>query len=95
MLSELLRSLINPLATDRQLPMTVADSIACLLDRLQQYRCLLVFDGVELILTDRPVAGAYRRGYEGYREVFETIADRSHLSCSILISRENHVDLSI
>lgn len=88
MLSELLRSLLDPLAKDRQLPLTGADSIACLLDRLQQYRCLLVFDGVESILVDRPVAGSYRWGYEGYREVFETISAGSHLSCSILISRE-------
>jgi hypothetical protein len=88
MLAGLLESLLDPLDENRQLPMTVADSIACLLDRFQRYRCLLVLDGVESILTDRLVARDYRRGYEGYREVFEAIATRSHLSCSILISRE-------
>ncbi|PSB54779.1 NB-ARC domain-containing protein [Chamaesiphon polymorphus] len=88
MLAGLLESLLDPLDENRQLPMTVAGSIACLLDRFQRYRCLLVLDGVESILTDRPVARDYRRGYEGYQEVFEAISTRSHLSCSILISRK-------
>ncbi|NJR31914.1 MAG: ATP-binding protein [Chamaesiphon sp. CSU_1_12] len=88
MLTDLRRSLLNSLAEDLPLPMTVADAIASLLDRLQQYRCLVVFDGVDSILTDLPVAGAYRQGYEEYQEVFEAISTQSHLSCSISIGRE-------
>ncbi len=85
MLTSLLQSLVE---RPDPLPTSVEESITYLLKHLQQHRCLLVLDGVESILSNRPLAGYYREGYEPYGEFFRSIAESPHKSCVVLTSQE-------
>jgi NACHT domain len=84
----LLQSLIELLEGEAQLPITVEGQMSYLLSLLQQRRCLLILDGMEGILGNRPLAGYYREEYEPYGEFFRAIAESCHLSCLILTSQE-------
>jgi NACHT domain len=86
MLTSLLGSLLE--RSHDPLPTSVEGLITSLLKHLQQNRCLLVLDGVESILSNRPLAGYYREGYEPYGEFFRSIAESPHKSCVVLTSQE-------
>lgn len=75
--------------TGRSLPQptTVEALTSLLLEELKQRRCLLVLDGFESILENRPLAGYYRAGYEGYGEFFRAIAEQAHQSCVVFTSQ--------
>lgn len=75
-------------------PTTVELLISRLLKTLKQHRCLLVLDGVETILENRPMAGYYRPQYEAYSELFRAIAEHPHNSCLILTSQEKPKDFN-
>ncbi len=70
------------------LPQTVDDLTSQLLADLRQNRCLLVLDNAESLMQDHALAGAYRPGYENYRELFRRIGTERHQSCLILTTRE-------
>jgi hypothetical protein len=91
--TSLLRSLSEkldsePLENETHLPITLEGQMTCLFKQLQKHRCLLVLDGVEAVLGNRPLAGYYREEYEQYGEFFRAIAESGHLSCVILTSHE-------
>jgi NB-ARC domain len=88
LLAEILRSLLEQLGKEPILPTTLEGLTTKLIKLLQHHRCLLVLDGLEAILGNRPLAGYYREGYETYGELFRTIAESCHVSCLILISQE-------
>jgi len=88
-LDELLRDILQRLADERlvDIPPRLDAQLALLLDHLRQRRCLLVLDNLESILQpDQP--GQMRAGYEGYAQLLQTVAERSHQSCLLLTSRE-------
>ncbi len=87
-LTDLLQSMRGQLGNDMPLPTTSEGVMTGLLRQLQQHHCLLVLDGIEAILGNRPLAGYYRTGYEQYGEVFRAIAESCHRSCLILTSQE-------
>jgi NB-ARC domain len=88
LLAEILRSLLEQLGKEPELPTTLEGLTTELIKLLQHHRCLLVLDGLEAILGNRPVAGYYREGYEAYGELFRAIAESCHVSCLIFISQE-------
>jgi DNA-binding CsgD family transcriptional regulator len=72
-----------------------ADSqINSLIKHLRSYRCLLILDGVESILSGRKLAGTYRQGYEKYGHLLRRIAEEPVKSCVLLTSREKIHTLS-
>ncbi len=70
------------------LPTSVEEQIAALIEALRRHRCLLVLDNVESILQEGRPSGQYREGYEMYRELIRRIAETQHQSCLLLTSRE-------
>jgi WD40 repeat protein len=76
------------------LPTSLDEQIACLMDYLRKSRCLLVFDNFESVLGSVAVSdltryvGQYRDGYEGYGQLVRRIGETQHQSCLILTSRE-------
>jgi NB-ARC domain len=84
----LLQSLFQQLGHDVSLPTTVEGLMTELLKLLQQHRCLIVLDRVDIVLGDRPLAGYYLEGFEPYGEIFRAIAESRHNSCFILTSQE-------
>ncbi len=60
-----------------------------LLSYLNKYRCLIIFDDVQMLFSREKIAGEYQSGYEDYGAFFKWLAKSNHLSCLILISGEN------
>ncbi|MBD3887232.1 NACHT domain-containing protein [Phormidium tenue FACHB-886] len=67
-------------------------SLQTLLHYLQHYRCLLMLDNLESVLSKK--AGMYRQGYESYGELFRLVGETSHQSSLIVTSREKTIELS-
>jgi len=65
-----------------------------LLDTLRQYRCLLLLDDLETILCSGELAGQYQGDYQNYHELFRRLAQESHQSCILVITREKLRDLT-
>lgn len=71
-----------------------ANPLSHLLDTLRQYRCLLLLDDVETILCSGELAGQYQGNYQNYHELFRRLAQESHQSCILVITREKLRDLA-
>lgn len=59
-----------------------------LIKYLQKYRCLIVCDDVQQILSSGEMAGNYKPGYEDYGEFFKLATELSHNSCIVLAGWE-------
>ncbi|MEX0270623.1 NB-ARC domain-containing protein [Leptolyngbyaceae cyanobacterium UHCC 1019] len=83
------------------LPDTLDQQLSLLLRHLRDYRCLLILDNAESILTPASLLapasfsprastalGTYRPGYEAYGELLRRIGEERHQSCLLLTSRE-------
>ena len=89
-LEELLADLAQILQPEVQLGQfkTLERRIFWLISQLQARRCLLVFDGVEAILSAGKLAGTYLPGYQNYGQLFHRLAEEPSKSCILLTSRE-------
>lgn len=70
------------------LPKSIDEQIALLIQYLRDHRCLLVLDNAESILQVGERAGQYQRGYEGYGILLQRVGEVQHMSCLLLTSRE-------
>ncbi|MDX2213596.1 MAG: NB-ARC domain-containing protein [Oculatellaceae cyanobacterium bins.114] len=86
LLADLLKSFSKTQVVD--LKESVGDRISQLLNYLEEYRCLLILDGVEAILKDDDLAGRYKKGYEDYTELLKQVGSKSHQSCLVITSGE-------
>ncbi|PZO38668.1 MAG: NB-ARC domain-containing protein [Pseudanabaena frigida] len=71
-----------------------------LIEYCQQYRCLLIIDGLEAIFLSsegkiKPQTGFYQTGYEGYGEILNRLASDRHQSCLLLTSREKPAEVAM
>lgn len=95
-IAQKMHQLISFLSHQEQtdIPASLDEQIACLMDYLRKLRCLLVFDNFESVLGSINVndltrhVGQYRDGYEGYGQLVRRIGETQHQSCLILTSRE-------
>lgn len=89
-LEELLADLARILQPDVELSQfkTLERRIFWLISQLQARRCLLVFDGVEAILSAGKLAGTYLSGYQDYGQLFYRLAEEPSKSSLLLTSRE-------
>lgn len=76
------------------LPEELDSCISCLIEYLQQHRCLLVVDDMEVILRSGDRAGYYREGYEDYGVLFKRLAKEVHDSTILIASREQPKELA-
>lgn len=92
---ELLVSLIHFLSLQQEaaLPERFDAQLTCLLQYLQQHRCLIVLDNWESVLLSG-TSGSYSAGYEGYGQLLRCVAEAHHQSCVLLTSREKPKGLS-
>ncbi|GAB1542161.1 NB-ARC domain-containing protein [Scytonema sp. NUACC21] len=79
--------------TKANLPESVGERIALLLNYLRSSRCLLILDNAESILCRGSQAGQYKEGYEEYGELLRRVGEVPHQSCLLLTSREKPKDL--
>jgi WD40 repeat protein/DNA-binding SARP family transcriptional activator len=89
-LAEILRGCLQFLSAQQitNLPDSLDERLALLLDQLRQRRCLLVLDNMETILQSGERAGYYRPGYEEYGQLIQRLGEARRQSCLLLISRE-------
>jgi DNA-binding CsgD family transcriptional regulator len=69
--------------------------ISRLVEYLRQHRCLLILDDFEAILKPAELAGHYREGCEGYRELIVRLCEVNHNSCLVLVSSEEPTELAL
>ncbi|MBI4781025.1 MAG: hypothetical protein HY785_06835 [Oscillatoriophycideae cyanobacterium NC_groundwater_1537_Pr4_S-0.65um_50_18] len=86
--SSMLQSLMQQTGEKIELPAHLEELTGLLIEKLQNYRCLIVFDHFNSILSGEQYAGYCRPGYEGYGELLKVVAEVSHQSCLIITSRE-------
>ena len=93
-LAELLSQCIQILNNyeEYELPQTVDERVALLMQYMHGQRCLLVLDNFETVLqAERP--GHYLPGYEGYGQLLKQVGEGRHQSCLLLTSREKPKEL--
>ena len=93
-LSDLLASLLKvfPQTQDSDLAATIDQKITQLIEYLRSYRCLLVLDNLEAILSTDNSLGLFRQKYSNYSQLIKRIAEASHQSCLMLISQDEPAD---
>ena len=74
-------------------PANTDEQLSVLIEYLREYRCLIVLDDGQKILSSGQIAGHYKPGYENYGTLFKLIGELSHNSCLILNSWEAPLDI--
>jgi len=77
------------------LPIDLNGKISRLVEYLRKQRCLLILDDFEAILRPEELAGHYREGCEGYRELIVRLCEVNHNSCLVLVSSEEPTELAL
>ena len=65
-----------------------------LLENLRKHRCLIILDDIQTIFNSGKLASHYLPEYENYSQFFQLIAQLSHQSCCLIISREKLREIS-
>ncbi len=71
------------------------DKISRLVEYLRKQRCLLILDDFEAVFRPEELAGHYREGCEGYRDLIVRLCEVNHHSCLVLVSSEEPTELSL
>ncbi len=91
-LEEILISVIRNLSPrnedNKNLPTSLYSLINLLLEKLQRYRCLLIFDGFEVVMSNSALASHYDKGNKAYIEFLQILLENKHQSTLVLTSRE-------
>lgn len=104
-LNDILTEILQFLAGDNRINFDLEDDnhnkkILYLIDILRKHRCLIILDNVESLFSsskgkDRELVGKYQDGYQNYGDLFERVAETSHLSCLLLTSREKPLQVAM
>ncbi|GAB4303371.1 MAG: hypothetical protein Fur0025_44630 [Oscillatoriaceae cyanobacterium] len=94
-LEEILASLLQVFSPHKKgdLPSDRHGIMAKFLDYLRKHRCLIVLDDFQAVLQKEELAGNYRPGYEGYRELLRLVGVTVHQSCLVFTSSEAPTEL--
>ena len=93
-LTEMLRTWVLFFAKrDADIPSGVDEMISLLIECLRRWRCLLVLDNVEDILSKADMTVGAAQGYREYSNFFKRIATSDHQSCLLLISDEQFQEM--
>jgi DNA-binding CsgD family transcriptional regulator len=94
---EFLANLIQVFSNQQKpfIPADFSGQILRLVEYLRKHRCLLILDDFESVLNAGELAGHYREGCAGYRELILRLAEVNHKSCLVLISSEEPTELTL
>ncbi|MEG4008515.1 NB-ARC domain-containing protein [Microcoleus sp. Pol11C1] len=102
--SDFLGSLIQLFSNQQKPDVPLADpskridlnsKISRLVEYLRKHRCLVILDDFEAVLRPEELAGHYREGYEGYRDLIVRLCEVNHNSCLLLVSSEEPTELAL
>ena len=82
---------LNELAADLLYGMKIASKnanrpLSQLIEQMRSRRCLIVLDGLELILQSQALNGQYAENYTDYDNFVRAVGGSSHQSCVITTS---------
>ncbi len=83
-----LTNLLQIFSQQAEIPHAIETQLSQLINYLRKYRCLIVFDDVQMLFSSGQLAGQYKSGYEDYHLFFKQIAELCHQSSLLLISWE-------
>ena len=92
-LTNLIELFSNPQKPD--VPIDLNGKISRLVEELRKHRCLVILDDFEAVLRPEELAGHYREGYEGYRDLIVRLCEVNHNSCLVLVSAEEPTELAL
>lgn len=83
----IVKQLLGHLGLPQAGELDLESQLLTLIKCLKQYRCLIVLDNIETVLTGYTKT-PYREGYENYDHFFRYLGETEHQSCLIITSRE-------
>ncbi|MCL1467300.1 ATP-binding protein [Argonema galeatum] len=83
-----LTNLLQIFSQQAEIPHAIETQLSQLINYLRKYRCLIIFDDVQMLFSSGQLAGQYKSGYEDYHLFFKQIAELCHQSSLLLISWE-------
>ncbi len=92
-LTSLIQLFANPQKSD--LPLDFNGKISGLVEYLRKQRCLIILDDFEAVLKPQELAGHYREGCEGYRDLIVRLCEVNHQSCFVLVSAEEPTEMAL
>ena len=92
-LTNLIELFSNPQKPDVSIDLN--GKISRLVEELRKHRCLVILDDFEAVLRPEELAGHYREGYEGYRDLIVRLCEVNHNSCLVLVSSEEPMELAL
>ncbi|MEG3897709.1 MULTISPECIES: NACHT domain-containing protein [unclassified Microcoleus] len=95
--SDFLTNLIELFSNQQKpdVPIDLNGKISRLVEELRKQRCLLILDDFEAVLRPEELAGHYREGCEGYRDLIVRLCEVNHNSCVVLVSSEEPTELAL
>ncbi|MEG3920232.1 NB-ARC domain-containing protein [Microcoleus sp. T3_A4] len=95
--SDFLGSLIQLFSNQHKpdVPIDLNSKISRLVEYLRKHRCLVILDDFEAVLKPEELAGHYREGCEGYRDLIVRLCEVNHNSCLVLVSSEEPTELAL
>ena len=92
-LTNLIELFSNPQKPD--VPIDLNGKISRLVEELRKHRCLVILDDFEAVLRPEELAGHYREGYEGYRDLIVRLCEVNHNSGLVVVSSEEPTELAL
>ncbi|NET45651.1 ATP-binding protein [Okeania sp. SIO2B3] len=89
-----LTKLLKNFPDQADISQNIETKIFQLLDYLNQYRCLIILDDLQMLFCSGKIAGQYQTESENYQIFFQLIAEMNHQSCLILNSREKPIEIT-
>ncbi|NEQ72262.1 MAG: AAA family ATPase [Okeania sp. SIO2C9] len=93
-LDETLTKLLKKFPQEADISQNIETKISQLLNYLNQYRCLIILDDLQMLFCSGKIAGQYQTESENYQIFFQLIAEMNHQSCLILNSREKPIEIA-
>ncbi|GFZ96305.1 hypothetical protein CYANOKiyG1_07450 [Okeania sp. KiyG1] len=89
-----LTNLLKIFPQEADISQNIETKISQLLNYLNQYRCLIILDDLQMLFCSGKIAGQYQTESENYQIFFQLIAQMNHQSCLILNSREKPIEIT-
>ncbi|NEP80312.1 MAG: ATP-binding protein [Okeania sp. SIO3B3] len=89
-----LAKLLKIFLQEADISQNIETQISQLLNYLNQYRCLIILDDLQMLFCSGKIASQYQTESENYQIFFQLIAEMNHQSCLILNSREKPIEIT-
>jgi len=93
-LSATLANLLQIFSPTSDIPQSIENQLAQIGNYLRKYRCLIVFDDLQMLFRSGQLAGQYQSEYENYQLFFKLVAETAQCSCLLLNSWEKPIEIA-